>query len=125
MQKCIFFLMAASIFIVSSAQASDPIAFKKEQFIQKQLILQKQLLLQNQMALKAKKMAQKTTQLQLKPVKVAMQIQAKSLTPTESPQQKKVDISSFAIRPMQAWKEELKVPSTSNDGIEILPHAVN
>jgi hypothetical protein len=119
-----FIIAFAGILLTPLVHASDPIAIKKNQFIQKQLMLQ------NRIPPQAQKTVQKVAQPQLKPVKVALQTQNKQQapvqqTPAQQPQKQKIDLSSFAIRPMQAWKEELKVPTTSNDGIEILPHAVN
>lgn len=119
-----FLIAFAGMLLTSLAHASDPIAIKKNQFIQKQLLLQ------NKISAQPQKTIQKATQPQIKPVKVALQTQNKQQaqvqqTSAQQAQKQKVDLSSFAIRPMQAWKEELKVPTTSNDGIEILPHAVN
>ncbi len=76
------------------------------------------------MPVKTQKVIQKPVQPQAKPVQVA-QVQAAQTPTPQQAQKAKTDLSAFDIRPMQAWKEELKVPSTSNDGIEILPHAIN
>ncbi|MDP3532294.1 MAG: hypothetical protein Q8S31_03290 [Alphaproteobacteria bacterium] len=157
MKTCTLIIAFAGIILAPLVYASDPIAVKKQQLIQRQLMLQ------NQIQAKTQKIAQKTVQPQMNPVKVAAQTQvkpqvpaqqtqmksvkiaaqtqAKQQVPTQQPQmkpikavsqaqpqqgqQKKIDLSAFAILPMQAWKEELKVPSTSNEGIEIIPYAVN
>jgi hypothetical protein len=104
-----------TLFSANMVQASDPIASKRQQ-----IMAMKAMMIQNQVPVAA---AQKK-QNQLKPTKVASLTPPKpnQTQPQPQPQNKKIDLSSFAIRPMQAWRDELKVPSTSNDGIEILPH---
>ena len=157
MKTCTLIIAFAGIILAPLVYASDPIAIKKQQLIQRQLMLQ------NQIQAKTQKVVQKTAQPQMNPVKVAALTQAKQQVPAQQAQmksvkvasqtqtkqqapaqqaqmkaikvasqaqpqqgqQKKIDLSAFAILPMQAWKDELKVPSTSNEGIEVIPYAVN
>ena len=119
------------------AQASDPIAVKREQImlrngilLQKKMIMDAQNKKQNIKQVKNHAPQPNSNQVQkkeIKPIRLAQRppIQSNVSIAQTRPQDKKVDISAFAIKPMQAWREELKVPSTSNDGIEVIPHAVN
>lgn len=114
--KC--FVLVVSLFFVSNlVYARDPIEAKRTQFA----IMKQQFLLKQQQMAALKKQEPK------KNVRLASLAQPKQVQKTQAlpQQQKKIDLSSFAIKPMQAWKDELKVPSTSNDGIEIIPHPVN
>lgn len=39
-------------------------------------------------------------------------------------QEARIDLSQFRVNAMGAWRKDLKVPMTKNDGIEILPYRV-
>lgn len=44
---------------------------------------------------------------------------------SQKQQEQKVDLSPFAIDAIGAWRQELRVPTTSNEGIEIIPYQVD
>jgi hypothetical protein len=59
--------------------------------------------------------------IQMKKHIVIEKLKEQKIDPRVLDQRKRVDLSLVAVNKIDAWKSDLSVPTTSNDGIEIIP----